>query len=113
MGARKAVGLGLVVLAAMAALGAVLMLLWNALVPGLFGLRPVGYWQALGLLVLVRLLFGGGHPRQARAWDWRRRMVQRWEAMTPEERERFRRGLHGRFCRLDEPEPPAGGGRDQ
>ncbi len=56
----------------------IFMLLWNALIPGIFGLKLIGYWQALGLLVLARILFGGfkrprpfyGWPRHPR--DWRR-----------------------------------------
>lgn len=36
----------------------VAMLLWNALMPDLFGLASIGYWQAAGLMVLARLLFG-------------------------------------------------------
>lgn len=35
------------------------MLLWNALLPAIFGIVTITYWQALGLLVLGRLLFGG------------------------------------------------------
>ncbi|MFA5909359.1 MAG: hypothetical protein WC815_11315 [Vicinamibacterales bacterium] len=35
------------------------MWLWNWLVPGLFGLRQLGFWEALGLLALCRILFGG------------------------------------------------------
>ncbi len=43
---------------------ALVMLLWNALLPGLFAVPAVGYWQALGLLVLARLLLGFGmRPR--------------------------------------------------
>ena len=76
--------------------GEVVKLLWNWLAPALFGLRPVTFWQALGLLALCRILFGGfrlggGSHRHAR---WR--MAERWEQMTPEERERFRQGFRGR-----------------
>src|SRR6266699_3656751 len=73
--------------------GEVVMLLWNWLAPALFGLRQVTFWQALGLLALCRILFGGfgfgggGHRNS------RRRMAERWEQMTPEEREKFRRGM--------------------
>ena len=42
-----------------AAFGAAVMLLWNALVPQIFGLTQLGYLQALGLLLLTRILFGG------------------------------------------------------
>jgi hypothetical protein len=77
--------------------GVVVMLLWNWLAPGLFGLRLVTFWQAIGLLALCRILFGGfglgggGHRRRSRG-----RMAERWEQMTPEEQERLRQGLHGR-----------------
>jgi hypothetical protein len=40
-------------------IGAVVMLLWNALLPGIFQLPSIGYWQALGILILSRILFGG------------------------------------------------------
>jgi hypothetical protein len=71
--------------------------LWNWLMPAAFGLHPITYWQALGLLGLSWLLFGG-----PRAWfgghhgNWRYRMGARWQAMTPEERERFREGMRTR-----------------
>jgi hypothetical protein len=38
--------------------GEVVKLLWNWLAPELFGLRPVTFWQALGLLAICRILFG-------------------------------------------------------
>jgi hypothetical protein len=79
--------------------------LWNWLLPPLFGWRQVTFWQALGLLVLCRILFGGGHGRRgAGRSDVRRRIAERWERMTPEERERLRQGWRGRwgFC------PPTG-----
>jgi hypothetical protein len=72
--------------------GWAVMLLWNWLAPALFGLRQVNFWQALGLLALCRILFGGlggGHYRPNR----RRRMRDRFEEMTPEERDRFREGM--------------------
>ncbi len=80
--------------------GEVVMHLWNWLAPALFGLREVTFWQALGLLALCRILFGGcglggGSPRSYS----RRRMRERWEQMTAEERERFRQGLHDRSGR--------------
>jgi hypothetical protein len=52
---------GLFAASALAVLvGLVVKALWNALMPGIFGLPEVGYWQAVGLLVLGHLLFGGG-----------------------------------------------------
>ena len=76
------------------------MHLWNWLMPAVFGLHSITWPQALGLLVLSKLLLGGfrrpgwgGPPR----WAWRRRMEQRWAQMSPEERERFRAGMRGRW----------------
>ncbi len=39
--------------------GWVVMLLWNALMPDIFGLKRIGYWQAWGLFVLCSILFKG------------------------------------------------------
>jgi len=73
----------------------VVMSLWNWLMPALFGLHAVTYWQALGLLVLSKLFFGGFRGRSGPPMFWRRRMMERWEQMTPEEREKFRESLKG------------------
>jgi len=80
----------LLALAVLALLGLVVMSLWNWLTPALFGWKTLGYWQAVGLIVLCRLLFGGfGGPR-GRGGFARHRMRERWEQMTPEEREKLR-----------------------
>src|SRR5512140_1415543 len=75
--------------------GEVVKLLWNWLLPPLFGWRELTFWQALGLLALCRILFGGfgmGRGGMYRS-NFRRRMAERWDGMTPEEREKFCRGL--------------------
>jgi len=76
--------------------GTVVMQLWNWLLPELFGWRPIGFWQALGLLALCRILFGsfgGGScgPRPGR------RMSEKCRQMTPEEKEQLRHKLDHRF----------------
>ncbi|MBI1796375.1 MAG: hypothetical protein HYR74_04920 [Candidatus Eisenbacteria bacterium] len=81
------------------------MWLWNRILPPLFGWHVITFGQALGLLVLCRVLFGGlglhGGNRSAlrrnmadRVAD---RFVDRWEHMSPEERERFRQRIRERF----------------
>jgi hypothetical protein len=84
------------------------MSLWNWLMPAIFGVKAITIWQALGLLFLSRLLLGRFHGRPGWPNHWRHRMKERWEQMTPEEREKFRDGLRGR-CRGFEPsaEKPA------
>jgi len=79
-----------VVVAVLALVGLVVMQLWNALVPQLFHGPPLGYWQAVGLLLLSRLLFGGLRGRGGWRGHWRQRWHERWEQMTPEERAQLR-----------------------
>ena len=86
--------------------GFVVSQLWNYLMPALFGLHAITFWQAVGLVVLGRLLFGGFRPGFGGA-PWRRRMMERWEQMTPEEREKFRQGLRGRCGWGAPPDRPA------
>lgn len=53
---------GFIFLAVFAAAIAVVMLLWNALIPSIIGWSAINYWQAAGLVILCKLLFGGmGH----------------------------------------------------
>lgn len=83
--------------AAFAALGGVVVReLWNWLLPSLFGWPAITFWQAIGLLALSRILFGGLGGRGFRRSHSRRHWAARWERMTPEERERFRQGMWGR-----------------
>jgi len=77
--------------------GAVVQQLWNWLLPSLFGWREVTFWQALGLLALCRILFGGFGFKGGYRPHFRRRMAERWQHMTPEEREQFRKGMRGRW----------------
>jgi hypothetical protein len=83
--------------AAILVFGFVVMHLWNWLMPSLFGWRFINFWQALGLFVLSRILFGGFRGRPAGPRDWRHRMLERWDHMTLEEREKFRTGLRRRW----------------
>ncbi|MGA8539379.1 MAG: hypothetical protein WB566_07755 [Terriglobales bacterium] len=77
-------------------LGYLVMSLWNWLTPALFGWHAITFWQAVGLLLLSKILFGGVRGGPGRRMHWRGRMRERWEHMTPEEREKFRQGMGGR-----------------
>ena len=91
----RAMGI-LMFLAMIAAFSVIAMLLWNALMPEIFGLAALSYWQAAGLLVLARILFGGlGH------WGARgghgfhhyhgNALREKWLNMSDEERKEFLR----------------------
>ena len=89
----RALRIALFVTLAVTVISFIVMSLWNALMPGIFAVRAISFWQALGLLVLSKILFGGFRPYAGGGARWRRRMIERWEQMTPEERERFRQGM--------------------
>lgn len=86
--------------------GEVVRYLWNWLLPPLFGWHLITFWQAVALLALCRILFGriGGRGGSYRRGGFRRRMAERWERMTPEERERFRQEMRGRCGPFGSPE---------
>ena len=97
--------------AVLAVLSFVVMSLWNALIPELFHGPLLTFWQAAGLLVLSKILFGG--LRRGHGWHghrWRREMWRRkWESITPEERERLRSRFRyrcGGWSGPEEAQPP-------
>jgi len=81
------------ILLAIAAFSYITMLLWNSLMPEIFHLTTISFWQAAGLLVLTRLLFGfngpwGHHNHRAH------HLREKWANMNPQEREEFMQRLH-------------------
>jgi hypothetical protein len=94
----KIVGLiGLAILFAFL-LGSIVMWLWNAILPELVGVKPIKFWQAIGLLILSRILFGGfrfgngGKHHQARKRRWK----EKWMNMSEEERAAFKERWRGK-----------------
>lgn len=91
--------------------GQIVMRLWNWLLPELFGWKAITFWQALGLLVLCRVLFGGLGRSGGGSGRYRsrmgRRMAERWEKMTPEEREKWRESFRGRCSSWQPPDGDA------
>lgn len=87
-------------LAAIAAFSAIVMLLWNWLMPAIFGLGVVSFWQALGLLALARILLSG----MGRHFFRRGAMIhhrfhnnpirEKWMNMSHEERKEFMKKRH-------------------
>src|SRR4051812_36232357 len=89
--------------------GQIVLHLWNWLLPPLFAFPQISFWQALGLLVLCRILFGGfgmngsgSSRRRQRSMDRMAdrvadRVAHRIDEMTPEERERLRQRMQERW----------------
>src|SRR6516225_3097241 len=86
--------LGIVALLALAVYG-----LWNGVLTEVVNAKTITYWQALGILVLARILFGGfPGGRGSPFGPWRsRRMMERWQSLTPEQREKMREEVRRRF----------------
>ena len=91
--------------------GFIVMGLWNGILVPVVAVKAITFWQALGILLLSKILFGGFHGggRWRGSHAWKEKMKQRWDKMTPEEREKFKAewknrcgGRWGRFDPKDE-----------
>jgi Ca2+/H+ antiporter, TMEM165/GDT1 family len=77
--------------------GGAVMLLWNNVLVNVINVHIISFWQALGILVLSKILFGGFFSGRGRRFgNWRLRMHDKWNNMTPEEQEKFRQQWYGR-----------------
>ena len=74
-----------------AALSAIVMLLWNLLIPEIFGLTVINFWQAAGLFILAKILFGGFGRRGMMMHGKHREnpIHAKWNKMTAEQRKEF------------------------
>src|SRR5260370_16443187 len=88
-------GILMIVMGAVGIFGVVVEHLWNWLIPAIIGWHAINFWQAVGILLLSKILFGGFRGRGG--MHWRHRMGERWEKMSPEEREKFTRAMRGPF----------------
>src|SRR5688572_11557659 len=87
---RKALLIPFIIAGAVLLFGGVVMLLWNAILPGVVGVSTITFWQALGILLLAKILFGGfrggwgGRARRGMYWK------QKWMSMSEAERAKFK-----------------------
>jgi hypothetical protein len=83
------------VLGMIAVFSIVMMFLWNAIIPEIFGLSAINYWQAAGMMILARILFGGlGHENFGQrgglhGFHHGNALRERWKNMTEDERKEF------------------------
>lgn len=104
---RKAAKFLVFAIVFVALIGWLVMTLWNRLLPPILGVSTVTFWQALGLLVLSRILFGGWGRGGGGGWGgprnrhWREKMAERWQSLTPEQREQMREKMKNRWKHCD------------
>lgn len=92
---KKGFFIALAAIAGVFGLTAVVMLLWNTILPGLLPVGIIGFWQAMGLLALCKILFGGfrfggGNHNQQR---WKNKFAN----MSDEEKEAFKEKMKARW----------------
>jgi ABC-type multidrug transport system fused ATPase/permease subunit len=85
-------------LAMIAIVGLAVMALWNWLIPELFNGNIINYWQALGLLILARLLTGFG---KGGVGHWKHKMSRGWSSMSEEDRDKLRAKFKDRWCKSE------------
>lgn len=111
-GRRFRFALPVFILIAALVLGAIVQWLWNAILPSAANFNPITYWQAVGLFVLCKILFGGfrgpgHHPRRPRWQGFKQKFgreareeaiawKRKWMNMTDEERMKFRQEMWNR-----------------
>ncbi|MES2379336.1 MAG: hypothetical protein V4553_22280 [Bacteroidota bacterium] len=82
------------------------MQLWNNLLPGIMHVTTITFWQAMGIFILCKILFGfgkggrgrnpwGGNPWGGNPW-MRNKMQERFKSMSPEEKEKFKQKMRDR-----------------
>ncbi len=104
--ATRFIAIAIIGIAGVFIFGSIVMLLWNALLPVLFHLPVITFWQALGLLVLSKLLFGGFRGGGGRGHQWKNKMQEKLRNMTPEEREKFKQEWRNRCGHRFAERPP-------
>jgi hypothetical protein len=72
----------------------IVMSLWNGILIDVLGVKQITFWQALGILVLSKILFSGfggfHHKKEQFRNRFRQKMLDKFEKMTPEEKQRFK-----------------------
>jgi hypothetical protein len=88
---RRFLFIPLAVAAILSLVSFVVMNLWNYLLPGILHVGVITFWQAMGIFILCKILFGFGKGGGPGRGNWmRHRMEERFKNMTPEEREKFK-----------------------
>jgi len=68
----------------------VVMLLWNAILPEVIGVSTINYWQALGIFILSKILFGGFKGKGPGRGKFKSKFKNKFRNMTDEEKASFK-----------------------
>lgn len=104
---KRAIFIPIGIAAAVFIFGIVVMLLWNALLPAVLGVSTITFWQALGILILSKILFGGfrgGHGHHRSHYYGGHNWHGKWMHLSPEEREKMRAEWRNRCEASPKPE---------
>lgn len=75
----------------------IVMELWNNLLPEIIHVNTITFWQAMGIFILCKILFGFGKGSGGAPW-MRRKMEDRFKGMTPEEKQQFKEEMKHKMC---------------
>lgn len=94
---KKFIFIPFFVAGALALVSYIVMQLWNHLLPDILHTGTITYWQAMGVFILAKILFGFGHSKGGRGGaPWMRHRMERFKNMSPEEQQRFREEMRSR-----------------
>lgn len=90
----------LMVLIFFSLVSAVVMTLWNWLMPELFDLTEIDIWQAAGILLLSKILFGGFKKNHygPDGPPWKKHWQKKWQNMPQDKREKWKQHFASKWC---------------
>ena len=96
---KKIIGFTILAIAITSLLGFIVMSLWNSILVAVLHVSLINFWQALGILILSKILFGGFKGRWGghRGGGWKHELHEKWHTMTPEEREKIKQEWRSRY----------------
>jgi len=98
---KKGIGIAIMIVICIFLLSAVVMFLWNHILVPVLNINVITIWQALGIFILSKILFGGFKGKGGRCGESKgkgRMMMENWHNMSPEEKDAFKEKLRSR-CR--------------